>query len=40
MIFVLAMAGNIMEWKALSETERGDWRYDFTKGTTRNARSY
>lgn len=33
LVFVLAMAGNIVEWNELDPTKREDWRYDFSKVT-------
>ena len=31
LIFVLAMAGNIVEWQTINEENRPNWRYDFSK---------
>eukprot|EP00048_Salpingoeca_helianthica_P024396 m.32064 g.32064 ORF g.32064 m.32064 type:complete len:257 (-) comp9362_c0_seq1:1772-2542(-) len=33
LVFVLAMAGNIVEFRMLEDTARGEWRYDFSKVT-------
>jgi hypothetical protein len=37
LVFVLAMAGNIVEFRMLEDHARRDWRYDFSKGACARA---